>query len=68
MPKKNKYSYPPLVKVNTFQQDSPINLRWAIHKHRDEMISYGALVRFGRNLLINPPAFWAWVSEHQEAK
>ena len=41
----------------------PINIRWAIQKSYSEMVESGALLRYGRKILIDPDAFWAWLRE-----
>jgi hypothetical protein len=59
----------PLVAISSFQESSPINLRWAIQLHYDELVHSGVLFRFGRKLLIDPEQFWVWLREsgHQAA-
>lgn len=58
-----------LVAISSFQESSPINLRWAIQLHYDELVHSGVLFRFGRKLLIDPEQFWVWLREsgHQAA-
>ena len=41
----------------------PINIRWAIQKNYIEMVDAGALMRYGRKILIDPNAFWNWLKE-----
>ena len=54
---------PQLVSVEAFRKEAPVNMRWAIQKHYGEMVKAGALYSYGRKLLIDPDAFWAWLRE-----
>ena len=55
----------PLLSVEEFkkQHRPPINIRWAIQKSYCEMVESGALLRYGRKILIDPDAFWVWLRE-----
>lgn len=63
--KRTEPQRPELVSVETFtsKHQPPINLRWAIQRHYHEMVDAGALLRFGRKLLIDPESFWVWLRE-----
>ena len=44
----------------------PINIRWAIQKHQQEMKREKVIVRFGKRILIHPENFWKWLFEREE--
>ena len=54
---------PELVSVSHFIQVNslPINLRWCIQRHADEMHAAGVLYKFGRKYLLDPKKFWNWL-------
>ena len=54
-----------LLSVEEFKKkhQPPINIRWAIQKSYCEMVEAGALLRYGRKILIDPDAFWSWLKE-----
>ena len=56
---------PPLVSVVDFikNHNPPISLRWAIQKHRREMLQSGAICQFGRKILVSPDRFWNWLRD-----
>ena len=58
-------SEPPLLAVEDFikRHRPPVNMRWTIQKHFTELVEYGALLKLGRKLLIDPEAFWTWLRE-----
>ena len=50
-----------LLTVKEFQDQSPINVRWAIQKHGCRLEETGAVIRYGRKILIDPDAFMRWL-------
>ena len=56
---------PELLSVAEFTKlhSPPVNLRWALQRHYTEMAEHGAVLRFGRKILIDPPKFWNWLRE-----
>ena len=57
-----------LLSIQQFRHASPINLRWAIQQHYSEMVEAGALLKYGRKILIDPQAFWKWLRDHGQRK
>jgi hypothetical protein len=56
---------PELLSVADFndQHAPPVNMRWALQQHYSEMVEAGAVLRFGRKILVDPPRFWSWLRE-----
>jgi len=56
---------PELLSVADFTKTHrpPVSLRWAIQQHYVEMVEHGAVLRFGRKILVDPPRFWSWLRE-----
>ena len=54
---------PELVSVSHFIQVNtlPINLRWYIQRHVEEMHAAGVFYKFGRKYLLDPKKFWNWL-------
>ena len=57
-----------LLTVKEFQKETPINLRWAIQQHYPEMVEAGALLKYGRKLLIEHDSFWRWLLEKGQSE
>jgi len=58
---------PELTTVKIFQMTCPVNVRWAIQKYGTLLMERGAVVRYGRKLLVNPNLFMSWLAS-KEAK
>jgi|GEM_PF-3164937 len=58
---------PELTTVRSFQRSCPVNVRWAIQKYGTLLMERGAVVRYGRKLLVNPNLFMSWLAS-KEAK
>ena len=58
---------PELTTVRSFQRSCPVNVRWAIQKYGTLLMERGAVVRYGRKILINPNQFMVWLAS-KEAK
>ena len=58
-------SEPPLLAVEDFikRHRPPVNMRWTIQKHYQEMVEAGVMLRHGRKLLVDPTKFWDWLRE-----
>ena len=58
-------SEPPLLAVEDFikRHRPPVNMRWSIQKHYQEMVEAGVMLRHGRKLLVDPAKFWDWLRE-----
>ena len=50
-----------LLTVKDFDNQIPINVRWAIQKHGCRLEEFGALIRYGKKLLIDPEKFYEWL-------
>ena len=50
-----------LLTVKDFDNQIPINVRWAIQKQSCRLEEIGALIRYGRKLLIDPEKFYEWL-------
>ena len=61
---------PPLVSVVDFikKHNPPINVRWALQRHRREMLQSGAICQFGRKILVSPDRFWDWLRDPDRTK
>ena len=66
--KNETYEIPMLVSIDDFisNHHTPINIRWAIQKHQQEMKREKVIVRFGKRILIHPENFWKWLFEREE--
>ena len=57
-------TFPDFSRLRSLRRDTGlINIRWAIQKNYIEMVDAGALMRYGRKILIDPNAFWNWLKE-----
>ena len=50
-----------LLTVKEFQKQAPISVRWAIQRNSCRLEEIGALIRYGRKLLIDPEKFYEWL-------
>ena len=66
--KNETHEIPMLVSIGEFiaNHHPPINIRWAIQKHQQEMKREKVIVRFGKRILIHPENFWKWLFEREE--
>jgi hypothetical protein len=55
-------SPPHLVQFTEFEEKCPINARWAWLKRKENGLEKsGAVIRYGRRLLVNPIRFFEWL-------
>ena len=61
--------HPPLVSLNEFIKSHrpPVNMRWLLQLHELELRGAGAVVRFGRRILVCPEKFWSWLMNQDGA-
>lgn len=62
-PQQNRINRQQLLTVGELQESSPIHVRWAIQKFRDELVRHQVLYKYGRKVLLDEEAFWSWLKE-----